>query len=50
MAFARGEGAEMRQPLAITIMSGLLSSTLLTLFIIPMLYYLFTAREKSPAE
>jgi HAE1 family hydrophobic/amphiphilic exporter-1 len=35
MALVTGQGAEMRRPLAITVMAGLSSSTLLTLFIIP---------------
>lgn len=47
MALWAGEGAEMRRPLAITVMAGLSSSTLLTLYIIPMLYYLFGGRDKT---
>jgi HAE1 family hydrophobic/amphiphilic exporter-1 len=42
-----GEGAELRRPLAITVMAGLSSSTLLTLWIIPMAYYLLGGRDKS---
>lgn len=38
MAFATGEGAEMRTSLAITIMGGLTSSTFLTLIFIPVFY------------
>lgn len=38
MAFATGEGAEMRTSLAITIMGGLTSSTFLTLIFIPIFY------------
>ena len=34
-----GEGAEMRQPMALTVIVGLLTSTLLTLFVIPTLYH-----------
>ncbi len=34
-----GEGAEMRQPMALTVIVGLLTSTLLTLFVIPSLYH-----------
>ncbi|MEN8718762.1 MAG: efflux RND transporter permease subunit [Oceanococcaceae bacterium] len=48
MALASGQGAELRAPLAITIIGGLLVSTLLTLFVIPVVYSLFsrdTARE-----
>ncbi len=40
MVFSGGEGAEMRRPMAITVMAGLSSATILTLFIIPMLYHL----------
>ncbi len=46
MAFWVGEGAEIRQPMAITVMAGLLTSTILTLFIIPMVYYLFAAGDR----
>jgi len=46
MVLAAGEGAEMRRPMAITVMSGLSSATLLTLFIIPMIYYVFGGRDR----
>ncbi len=46
MLTATGEGAEMRRPMAITVMAGLSSSTLLTLFFIPMLYELFGGKDK----
>lgn len=36
-----GEGAEMQQPMAATVISGLVVSTLLTLFVIPVIYSLF---------
>lgn len=45
MLAATGEGAEMRRPMAITVMSGLSASTLLTLYIIPMVYDLFGGRD-----
>ncbi|MCB9883738.1 MAG: efflux RND transporter permease subunit [Planctomycetes bacterium] len=38
-----GEGAELRAPMAVTVISGLLASTVLTLYIIPVVYDL-TAR------
>jgi hydrophobic/amphiphilic exporter-1 (mainly G- bacteria), HAE1 family len=38
MALGAGEGAEMRAPMAITIIGGLTSSTFLTLIIIPIFY------------
>ncbi len=41
MALARSEGSEMRSPMAVTIIGGLMASTLLTLFFIPCLYSIF---------
>ena len=38
MALSGGEGSEIRQPLALTIIAGLLSATVLTLVVIPVLY------------
>lgn len=46
MAVATGEGDEIRRPMALTIMAGLASSTLLTLVVIPMVYHLFGGRDK----
>ena len=40
MALGLGEGAEVRTPLALTVMFGLATSTLLTLIVIPVLYTL----------
>ena len=40
MALAWGEGAEIRAPMAITVMGGLMFSALLTLFFIPVVYEL----------
>jgi HAE1 family hydrophobic/amphiphilic exporter-1 len=40
LALGRGEGAEIGAPLAITVIGGLLVSTLLTLVVIPVLYSL----------
>jgi HAE1 family hydrophobic/amphiphilic exporter-1 len=39
MALGLGDGAEIRQPMAITVIAGLSSSTLLTLVVIPTLYH-----------
>lgn len=47
MVLAAGEGAELRRPLAVTVIAGLTSSTFLTLFIIPMVYDLFGGRDKT---
>jgi HAE1 family hydrophobic/amphiphilic exporter-1 len=38
MALSGGEGSEIRQPLAVTIIAGLLSATVLTLVVVPALY------------
>jgi HAE1 family hydrophobic/amphiphilic exporter-1 len=38
MALGLGDGAEIRTPMAITVVAGLISSTLLTLVIIPTVY------------
>lgn len=38
LAFGLGEGAEIQQPLAVTVIAGLSSSTLLTLVVIPVVY------------
>jgi HAE1 family hydrophobic/amphiphilic exporter-1 len=40
MAFSVGDGAEIRTPMAIAVIAGLLTSTFLTLLIIPTIYYL----------
>ena len=44
MALATGEGAAIYAPLGQAIVGGLLSSTLITLFIIPILYYMSERR------
>lgn len=44
MALATGTGAEVQQPLATVVIGGILSSTLLTLLVLPQLY-LMTHRE-----
>ncbi|WP_085994073.1 efflux RND transporter permease subunit [Oceanobacillus senegalensis] len=58
LGLALGEGAEMQQPLAITIIFGLSVSTLFTLFFVPVIYTMFdditikvtTRRKKKPQE
>ncbi|WP_180082459.1 efflux RND transporter permease subunit [Acinetobacter sp. YH12123] len=47
MALATGTGAEVQRPLATVVIGGILSSTLLTLVLLPMLYrWLNTARSQ----
>jgi len=41
MAISISEGAEMRAPMAVTVVGGLMATTLLTLFVIPIIYSLF---------
>ncbi|RKZ16762.1 AcrB/AcrD/AcrF family protein [bacterium] len=50
MALSWGEGAELRAPLAITVASGLLLSTLLTLVVIPAAYALVPSSVSSLEE
>ncbi len=42
MALGLGEGAELRAPLAVTVISGLLLATLLTLVVVPVIYSVFS--------
>jgi multidrug efflux pump subunit AcrB len=45
MALGIGEGAEIRTPMAITVIVGLSTATILTLVVIPTLYYQFTSNR-----
>jgi HAE1 family hydrophobic/amphiphilic exporter-1 len=40
MAIGLGDGAEIRTPMALAVVFGLLSSTLLTLIVVPSVYHL----------
>ncbi|MGE4397262.1 MAG: efflux RND transporter permease subunit, partial [Sulfurimonas sp.] len=42
LLFATGPGSEIQKPLAIVVINGLISSTLLTLIVLPLLYLKFT--------
>ena len=44
MAFASGEGAEVQRPLATVVIGGLITSTLLTLLVLPSVYAWFVRR------
>jgi HAE1 family hydrophobic/amphiphilic exporter-1 len=58
MALGVGDGAELRAPMAVTVISGMVVSTLLTLVVIPVLYAvseaarvrLFGARKTEPVD
>jgi HAE1 family hydrophobic/amphiphilic exporter-1 len=45
-----GEGAEIRAPMAVTVIIGLVSSTILTLIVIPVVYSLITRARPARAE
>ena len=50
MAIGFGEGSELRTPMAITVIGGLLVSTLLTLVVIPVVYSLLDRKKWSVAN
>lgn len=50
MALNTGTGAEVQRPLATVVIGGIVSSTLLTLFVLPILYRLAHGRTKRPAK
>ena len=45
MALSNGDGAEVQRPLATVVIGGLMSATLLTLFVLPLLYVIFENRK-----
>ena len=45
MALGLGEGAEIRTPMAITVIGGLIASTVLTLVVIPVIYSLLDRKD-----
>ena len=45
MALGFGDGAEVRAPMAITVIGGLVLSTLLTLLVIPVVYHLLDRKR-----
>lgn len=50
MGLALGEGTEMMQSMALVIIGGLVSSTILTLFLIPTFYVIFNHNREIKAE
>ena len=50
MALANGQGAEVQRPLATVVIFGLISSTVLTVVVLPSLYRMFTAWEKDAPD
>lgn len=45
MALATGTGAEVQRPLATVVIGGILSSTSLTLYVLPVLYRIFHRKD-----
>lgn len=45
MALSTSDGAEVQRPLATVVIGGLLTATVLTLFVIPTIYKTFTKTE-----
>jgi cobalt-zinc-cadmium resistance protein CzcA len=50
MALATGTGAEVQRPLATVVIGGLVSSTALTLFVLPALYQLFASTRLAQSD
>jgi cobalt-zinc-cadmium resistance protein CzcA len=50
MALATGTGAEVQRPLATVVIGGILSSTALTLLVLPVLYRTFTPEQSQEVE
>jgi multidrug efflux pump subunit AcrB len=50
LALAIGPGAELRAPMAIAVIGGVLVSTLLTLFVVPAVYELLARFERLPPQ
>jgi cobalt-zinc-cadmium resistance protein CzcA len=50
MAFASGAGAEVQKPLATVVIGGLISATLLTLFVLPTLYARFGGKREAKGD
>ncbi|MBN2651901.1 MAG: efflux RND transporter permease subunit [Spirochaetales bacterium] len=50
MAFFPGEGSDMVQPLGFTVIGGLTFNTLITLFLVPVIYYAFNFHRVKKAK
>jgi cobalt-zinc-cadmium resistance protein CzcA len=50
MVLSSGTGSEIQRPLALVVLAGMLSATLLTLLILPALYYLIEVRTEGKNE
>lgn len=50
MALATGTGAEVQRPLATVVIGGILSSTMLTLLVLPVLYRIVHRKDEEDAQ
>jgi len=50
MAIAGGEGSELKSPMALTVIGGLISATFLTLIVIPVIYSMISKKELKVEE
>jgi cobalt-zinc-cadmium resistance protein CzcA len=50
MVYATGSGADIQKPLAVIVMGGIITSTLLTLLVLPVLYHALEKRRSVTLE
>jgi len=50
MVWASGVGSEVQRPLAVVVVSGVVTSTLLTLLVLPVLYLRFGSAPQTTSE
>jgi cobalt-zinc-cadmium resistance protein CzcA len=48
MALSQAMGSEVQRPLATVVIGGLITSTILTLYMVPVLYPWFSSKEEHP--
>ncbi len=47
MLYATGSGADIQKPLAVVVMGGIVTSTLLTLIVLPVVYHALESRSEA---
>jgi cobalt-zinc-cadmium resistance protein CzcA len=50
LLFAQGPGSEIQRPLAVVVVGGLVTSTLMTLLVLPVLFGFLGAKKKEPGS